>query len=167
MCSENLIQTLIVAKLILIMDLKIDYHSHNSLSEVCKCSPRYYIVICVLIRYYPHVHTQVIYFTVHLRLSAIKFPYQTKLSIILINNQLDVQFLLYLFISILYMFRATLCSSSGETIVSIQNLVYVTLCRWPSSMQVGKELLVSVKFCASSRGYTLRFNVFGIRYLYY
>jgi len=33
------------------------------------------------------------------------------------------------FISILYMFRATLCSSSGESIVSIQHLVYVTLCR--------------------------------------
>ena len=37
----------------------------------------------------------------------------------------------YVFISILYMFRATSCSSSGETIVSIQSLVYVTLCRWP------------------------------------
>jgi len=38
---------------------------------------------------------------------------------------------LYIFISILYMFRATSCSSSGESIVSIQHLVYVTLCRWP------------------------------------
>ena len=37
----------------------------------------------------------------------------------------------YVFISILYMFRATSCSSSGESIVSIQHLVYVTLCRWP------------------------------------
>jgi hypothetical protein len=46
----------------------------------------------------------------------------------------------YMFISILYMFRATPCSSSGESVVSIQLLVYVTLCRWPSSMQVGKEL---------------------------
>jgi hypothetical protein len=42
------------------------------------------------------------------------------------NNQLDARFLLYTFISILYMFRATLCSSSGESIVSIQNLVYVS-----------------------------------------
>jgi hypothetical protein len=47
---------------------------------------------------------------------------------------------IYLFISILYMFRTTLCSSSGESIVSIQLLVYVTLCRWPSGMQVGKFL---------------------------
>ena len=55
--------------------------------------------------------------------------------LILINDQLDAQFLSYIFISILYMFRATLCSSSGESIVSIQHLVYVTLCRLPS---VGK-----------------------------
>jgi hypothetical protein len=40
------------------------------------------------------------------------------------------------FFSILYMFRATSCSSSAESIVSIQHLV----CRWPSSMQVGKFL---------------------------
>jgi hypothetical protein len=38
------------------------------------------------------------------------------------------------------MFRATLCSSSGESIVSIQHLIYVTLCTQPSGMQVGKEL---------------------------
>jgi hypothetical protein len=50
------------------------------------------------------------------------------LGIILINNQLDAQFLLYIFISILCMFRATLCSSSGESIVSVQLLVYVALC---------------------------------------
>ena len=37
----------------------------------------------------------------------------------------------YIFISIPYMSRATSCSSSGESIVSIQHLVYVTLCRWP------------------------------------
>jgi hypothetical protein len=37
------------------------------------------------------------------------------------------------------MFRATLCSSSGQSIISVQHLVYVTLCRWPSGMQFGKE----------------------------
>jgi hypothetical protein len=41
------------------------------------------------------------------------------LGIIPINTQLDAQFLFYVFISILYIFRATLCSSSGESIVSI------------------------------------------------
>jgi hypothetical protein len=58
----------------------------------------------------------------------------------LINTQLDAHILLYRFISILYMFRATLCSLSGEPIVSIQHLVYITLCRRPSGMQVGKFL---------------------------
>jgi hypothetical protein len=59
------------------------------------------------------------------------------LGIIPINNKPDAQFLLYIFISILYMFRATLCSSSGESIVSIQHLVYVNLHSTPSGMQVG------------------------------
>ena len=60
------------------------------------------------------------------------------LGILLVNNELDAQFfffLMYMFISILYMFRAATCSSSGESIVSIRHLVYVTLYRWPSSMQ--------------------------------
>ena len=39
---------------------------------------------------------------------------------VFVNNQLDAQFFsLYLFIPILYMFRATKCSSSGESIVSV------------------------------------------------
>jgi hypothetical protein len=36
-----------------------------------------------------------------------------------------------MFISILYMFRAAMCPSSGELIVSIQHLLYVTLYRCP------------------------------------
>ena len=44
-------------------------------------------------------------------------------------------FLFNIVIPILYMFRATSCSSSGESIVSIHHLVYITLCRWPSGMQ--------------------------------
>jgi len=39
------------------------------------------------------------------------------------------------------MFRATQCSASGESIVSIHHLVYITLCRWPSGMQVREEFL--------------------------
>jgi len=34
----------------------------------------------------------------------------------------------YMFISILYMFRANMCPSSGELIVSMRHLIYVTLC---------------------------------------
>ena len=46
--------------------------------------------------------------------------------------------LFYIFISILYVFRATPWSSSGESIVSIQPLVYATLCRWLFHVQAGK-----------------------------
>jgi len=62
------------------------------------------------------------------------------LGIILVNKQRDALFSMYLFISLLYTFRATQCSSSGEPTVSIHHLVYVTLCRWLSGMQVRKEL---------------------------
>ena len=44
-------------------------------------------------------------------------------------------FFSYMFVSILYMFRAAICPSSGELIVSMRHLVYVTLCRWQSSVQ--------------------------------
>ena len=79
-----------------------------------------------------------IYFSYFKVLFAVSHKPQFRL--ISINNQLDAQFLSYIFISILYMFRATLCSSSGESIVSIQHLVYVSLCRWPPGMQVENEL---------------------------
>ena len=36
----------------------------------------------------------------------------------------------------LYMFWAAMCPSSGELIVSIRHLIYVTLYRWPSGVQV-------------------------------
>jgi hypothetical protein len=44
--------------------------------------------------------------------------------------------LFYVFIPIPCMFRATSCSSSGESIVSMQHVVYVTVCRWPFRVQV-------------------------------
>jgi len=70
--------------------------------------------------------------------SKLKFQTRTKCVLTLlmfVNNQFDAQFFfLYLFIPIIYMFRATKCSSSGESIVSVRPLVYVTLCRWPCGM---------------------------------
>jgi hypothetical protein len=39
------------------------------------------------------------------------------------------------------MFRATQCSSSGESIVSIHHLVYISLCRWSSVMQCVKLVI--------------------------
>jgi len=63
------------------------------------------------------------------------------LCLFIVNNQLDAKFFIsYVFIPILYMFRVPLCSSSGESVVLIRYLVYVTLCRWPSSVQVWMEL---------------------------
>jgi len=41
-----------------------------------------------------------------------------------------------MFISIIYMFRAAMCPSPGELIVSIRHLVYVTLYRLPFGVQV-------------------------------
>jgi hypothetical protein len=62
------------------------------------------------------------------------------ICIILVNDQLDIQFFFsYMFIPNLYMFRAHMCPSSGELIVSIRHLVYVTLYRWPFSLQVWVE----------------------------
>jgi hypothetical protein len=61
-------------------------------------------------------------------------------KLFVVNDQFDTQFFFYVFISILYVFRATPCSSSGESIVTIQPLVYVTLCRLPFHVEVGKEL---------------------------
>jgi len=58
--------------------------------------------------------------------------FAVHLGIILVNDQLDAQFFFFfscMFIPILYMFRALMCSSSGELIVSTRHLVYVTLCR--------------------------------------
>jgi hypothetical protein len=59
--------------------------------------------------------------------------------LVLVNDQLDPQFFTYMFISILYVFQATSCSSSGKSIVSI-HLLCVILCKWPSSMQVLPDL---------------------------
>ena len=49
---------------------------------------------------------------------------------VFVNIQLDPRFFfLFLFIPVLYMFRATKCSSSGESVVSIRPLVCVNVCR--------------------------------------
>jgi len=58
------------------------------------------------------------------------------LGIILVNNQLDALFSMYLFSSLLYMFRATQCSSyrlvwrSGRTGILGSHLHRVIYTRW-------------------------------------
>ena len=55
------------------------------------------------------------------------------LSITLVNDQLDTIILFYnTFITVLYMFRATSCSSSGGQIVLIQDLASSHSVKWPS-----------------------------------
>jgi len=66
------------------------------------------------------------------------------LGIFFVNNQLDAQFLFScMFISILYMFRAAMCPSSGKLIVSIRHLVHVTLYRWPFSVHIKRSSVQS------------------------
>jgi hypothetical protein len=58
---------------------------------------------------------------------------------VLVSNQFDSLFSVYLFISLLYVFRAIQCSSSGESIVSIHHLVCITLYRWLPGMLVRRD----------------------------
>ena len=87
-----------------------------------------------------HTHTQICRWL--LSLSAVPQVREMRVTKTLnwwslVNNQLDAQFFfLYLFIPILYMFRATKCSSSGESVVSIGAVVYVIVCRWLCGMRV-------------------------------
>ena len=49
---------------------------------------------------------------------------------------------LYMFIAFLYMFRATMCPSSGENTVPMRHMAFVTLYRWLSGMQGGIPLCI-------------------------
>ena len=51
-------------------------------------------------------------------------------------NKFGAQFILSIFIT-LYVFRTTMCPSSGETTVFMQHLLLVTLCGWLSGMRCG------------------------------
>jgi len=46
---------------------------------------------------------------------------------------------MYMFITFLYIFRATMCPSSGETTVFMRHLVLVILCGLLSGMQSGMK----------------------------
>jgi hypothetical protein len=49
------------------------------------------------------------------------------------KNQLGAQFLINMFIALLYMFRATMCPSSEENTIPMRHLVFVTLYVWRSA----------------------------------
>jgi hypothetical protein len=63
----------------------------------------------------------------------------------------SIIFFLQVYFKSLHVFRATSCSSSGESIVSVQYLVCVTLCRWPSSMQVEMDLHTKSTYAVLNR----------------
>jgi hypothetical protein len=63
----------------------------------------------------------------------------TKWTNYLMNKTNLMHIFSCMFISILSMFRATICPSSGEITVSVRHLVFVTLCGWPSHMQVSRR----------------------------
>jgi len=53
---------------------------------------------------------------------------------ILVNNQLDAQFFMYIYFYFKHV-SGSLVPIIRRIILSMQHLVYVTLCRWPSGMQ--------------------------------
>jgi len=66
------------------------------------------------------------------------------LGTIFVNNQPDTQFLFYVCLFLFpSMFQAAVCSSSGELIVSIWHLVYVTVYRWPSVVHTRRSSIHS------------------------
>jgi len=68
------------------------------------------------------------------------------------QNQPGAQRFLGMFIFVnLYMFRATMCPSSGETTVLMRHLVLVILCEWLPVMQGGINYICFSWWWAQSR----------------
>ena len=59
-------------------------------------------------------HNTTVFWSLKFNQNSVPTSYQILTYLILVNNQLDTLFSMYLFISLLYMFRVTQCSSSGE-----------------------------------------------------
>ena len=55
-------------------------------------------------------------------------------GMVLVNNQLDAQFFMYVYSYSLHV-SGSHVSIIMRIIVSMRHLVYVTLCRWPAGMQ--------------------------------
>ena len=62
--------------------------------------------------------------------SSNSYENNIEIKVVLITN---LTHFFDVFISLLYMLRAIKCSSSGESIVSIHRVVYITLRRWPTA----------------------------------
>jgi len=65
--------------------------------------------------------------------------FYVSLTVHLVNkNQLGAQFIFYIFVN-LFVFRATVDPSSGETAVFLRHLVLVILCGCMSGLQVASK----------------------------
>jgi hypothetical protein len=71
--------------------------------------------------------------------SILSFVYRESLYN-LVNKAQLVKIFFSIFISFLYMFRATMCPSSGEITVYMWRLLIVILCGWLSGLPVGSTL---------------------------
>jgi len=89
----------------------------------------------------PHFKTFQVFLIYCPKRPSLISPPQISFIIIFVNNQLVLNSFSCMFVSILYIFRADMRPSSGELIVSIRHLVYVTLYRWPFGVQVWKSLI--------------------------
>ena len=72
----------------------------------------------------------------------------------LVNRTNLAQNFLNMFIALLYMFRATVCPSSGEITLSMRHLLFVTVYGWLSGMQGGIPLCI-----ADSHPYSDKYQV--------
>ena len=68
-------------------------------------------------------------------------------GMILVNNQLDTQFFTYVYFYSLH-FSGSQVPIIRRIIVSMRNLVYVTMCRWPSGMK--EHMLLHTRLYARS-----------------
>ena len=58
------------------------------------------------------------------------------------------------------MFRAAMCPSSGELIVSIWHLVYVILCRWPFGVQVWMRLMSRIEINIHGKDFCVKLVIY-------
>ena len=71
-------------------------------------------------------------------------------------NKADLVHNFCYYVSFLYMFRATMCPSSGGTTVPVRHLVFVTLCGWLSGLQTSSFLyMFRTTMCPSSEEITV------------
>jgi hypothetical protein len=106
--------------------------------------------------------------TLGIRIVRIRYWYILKRVsvIIFVNKPNRCTIFSYMFISILYVFQAAMCPSSGEAIVSMRHLVYVTLCRWPSGVQVGSFGVLDFHSALHTRRSSTQSDIYQVSHWY-